>query len=130
MNILKKENWWIWLLLMFFSGGSDVFCLGALCDCFSKDAWYAKGRNWAIGFLCFLIPGLMMISIFYLQILCQTAAKLKVKGSEIYLSYYIWLLCLIVPIFGWILLIVMFIYLHIYIIVALHDGNGEVFIKE
>lgn len=71
-----------------------------------------------------------MISIFYLQILCQTAAKLKVKGSEIYLSYYIWLLCLIVPIFGWILLIVMFIYLHIYIIVALHDGNGEVFIKE
>lgn len=128
MKILKKENWWIWLLLMLFSSGSDIFVLGALTDCYDKEAWYAKWKNWLIGFLCFIIPGLVMIFIFHLQILCQAAAKLDVKGKEIYLSPYIWLLCLIIPILGWILFIVMFIYLHIYILVALYDGNGEKYI--
>lgn len=128
MKILKKENWWIWLLLMFFSSGSDIFVLGALTDCYSKDAWYANWKNWLIGFLCFIFPGLIMIGIFHLQILCQLAAKLNVKGKEIYLSPYIWLLFLIIPIFGWIMLIVMFIYLHIYILVALYEGNGETYI--
>lgn len=130
MKILKKENWWIWLLLMFFSGGSDVFSLGALLDCYDKNCWYAKGKNWLIGFLCFIFPGLIMVMIFHIQILCLTAAKLEVKGKEIYLSPYIWLLCLIIPIFGWIIMITMFIYLHIYILVALHDGNGEKYVKE
>lgn len=125
MKILKKENWWIWLLLMFFSGGSDVFSLGALLGCYNKDAWYAKGKNWLLGFLCLIFPGIIMIGIFHLQILCLSAAKLDVKGKEIYLSPYIWLLCLIIPFFGWIMFIVMFIYLHIYILIALHDGNGE-----
>lgn len=128
MDILKKQNWWIWLLLMFFSGGSDTFVLGALLDCYDKNAWYAKGKNWLLGFLCFIIPGLIMVAIFHLQILCQTAAKLGVKGTELYLSSYIWLICLIVPIVGWIAFIAMFIYLHIYILVALHDGNAEKYI--
>lgn len=130
MKILKKENWWIWLLLMFFSGGSDTFVLGALLDCYDKEAWYAKGKNWLIGFLCFIIPGIIMVFIFHIEILCQAAAKLKVKGSEIYLSPYIWLLLLIVPVFGWILFIVMFLYLHIYILVSLNKGNGEDYIEK
>ena len=128
MDILKKQNWWIWLLLMFFSVGSDTFVLGALLDCYDKNAWYAKGKNWLLGFLCFIVPGLIMIAIFHLQILCQTAAKLGVKGAELYLSSYIWLICLIVPIVGWIAFITMFIYLHIYILVALHNGNAEKYI--
>lgn len=125
MDILKKENWWIWLLLMFFSSGSDTFVLGALLGCYNKNAWYANWKNWLLGFSCFIFPGLVMIAIFYLQILCQTAAKLGVKGTELYLSSYIWLICLIVPIIGWIAFITMFIYLHIYILVALHGGNAE-----
>lgn len=129
MKILKKENWWIWLSLMFFSGGSDIFSLGALLDCYDKNSWYANGKNWLLGFLCFIFPGLIMIIIFHIQILCLTAAKLDVKGKEIYLSPYIWLLCIIVPILGWILAIVMFIYLHIYILVALHGGKGEKYVK-
>ena len=129
MKILKKENWWIWLLLMLFSSGSEIFVLGALLDCYNKNSWYAKWQNWLLGFACFLVPGLIMVMIFHIQILCQAAAKLNVKGMEIYLSPYIWLLCIIVPIIGWILMMTMFIYLHIYILVALHDGNGEKYIE-
>ena len=129
MEILRKQNWWVWLLLMFFSQGSDTFVLGALVNCYDKEAWYAKWQNWLIGFACFFVPGVITIGIFHIQILCQTAAKLQVKGYNFYLSPYIWLLFVIVPIIGWIVLIVMFVYLHIYIIVALHDGNGEQYIK-
>ena len=45
MEILKKENYWIWLLLFFFSGGSSNLVLGALLDVFDKNAWYAKPKN-------------------------------------------------------------------------------------
>ena len=130
MDILKKQNWWVWLLLMFFSLGSDTFVLAALLGCYNKGAWYAKGKNWLLGFACFIVPGLIMVSIFHIQMLCETTAKLGVKGHEIYMSSYIWLLCLIVPILGWIVAISMFIYLHIYILVALYNGNGNKYIKE
>lgn len=30
MKILKRENWWIWLLLTLFSQGSSTLVLGAL----------------------------------------------------------------------------------------------------
>ena len=42
MKILKRENWWIWLLLMLFSSGSSNIVLGALLDVYDKNAWYAN----------------------------------------------------------------------------------------
>lgn len=42
MYLLKRENWWIWLLLAFLSGGSSILVLGALLNIYKKDAWYAK----------------------------------------------------------------------------------------
>jgi len=39
MNILKKENWWIWLLLLLFSNGTSPLVLGALLNVYNKDAW-------------------------------------------------------------------------------------------
>ena len=48
MNILKKENWWIWLLLFLFSEGTSVLVLGAILDVFDKNAWYAKLKYWII----------------------------------------------------------------------------------
>ena len=42
MKILKKENWWIWLLLLLFSQGSSTFVLGALLDVYDKKEWYTK----------------------------------------------------------------------------------------
>lgn len=129
MNILKKENWWVWLLIFLFSNGTGMIVLGALLDVFDKNAWYVNWKYWLIGFLCFVFPVFIMASIFLIQIACKTAAKLDVPGKEIYLSPYIWAVLLIVPILGWILLSVMMIYITIWPIVMLYRGAGEKYIK-
>ena len=38
----------------------------------------------------------------------ETAKKLNVPGDEIYMTPYSWILCIIIPIIGWILLLVMY----------------------
>ena len=124
MNILKKENYWIWILLFFFSGGCSNVVLGALLDVFDKNAWYAKPKNWILGFVCLIIPFFVMMLVFYIEILSKTNAKLKTPGKEIYLSPYIWILYLIVPIIGWIIFLVQIIYLSIWPIVMIYKGNG------
>lgn len=129
MKILKQENWWVWLLLTLFSSGSSNLVLGALLDVYDKNAWYAKKKYWIIGLLCLFFPFTIMMMVLYLQITCQSAAKLGVKGSEYYLSPYVWLLLLIVPIIGWTLLIVLIIYLEIWTLVALYNGAGNKFAK-
>ncbi|MDD2377878.1 MAG: hypothetical protein PHD10_02415 [Bacilli bacterium] len=151
MKILKKENWWIWLMLLILSQTTSVLVLGALVDVYDKKSWYAKGKYWYWALLSVLIIFLlvpkslveslavalslsimipyMMVMVLYVQILCLTAAKLEVPGKEIYLSPYIWLLCLIVPILGWTMLVVMFIYLIIWTIVMLYRGAGEKYIN-
>lgn len=125
MELLKKENYWIWILLLLFSGGTSNIVLGALLDVYDKNAWYAKPRNWILGVVCFLFPALIMVSIFQIQIMCKVNAKLKTPGMEIYLSPYIWLTLLIVPVIGWILFAVLSIYLTIWPVIMLYKGNGE-----
>ena len=125
MKILKQENWWVWLLLFIFSQGASTFVLGALLDVYDKNAWYTKWYYWLIGLVCFVFPITVMIFVLLIQILCLTAAKLNVPGKEIYLSPYTWIVCLIVPIIGWIIFIVMLLYLEIWTIVMLYRGAGE-----
>lgn len=128
MKILKQENWWIWLLLFFFSGGTSTIVLGALLDVYNKDAWYAKWYYWVLGLICFIFPFYIMMIVFMLTISTKVAAKLNVPGSEIYLSPYVWILCLIIPFIGWALLVVMYLYIAIWTIVMLYRGNGEQYI--
>jgi uncharacterized membrane protein YhaH (DUF805 family) len=127
MKILKKENWWVWLLLLLFSQGSSNFVLGALLDVYDKKAWYTRWYIWVIG-LVLIIPFGVMITVFTLQILSKTAAKLDVKGSEYYLSPYIWIILIIIPFIGWIAFAALTLYLEIAILVKLHAGNGEKYI--
>ena len=170
MNILKKENWWIWLILAIFTGGSASLVLAALLGVYDKDAWYIRWTKKcskkiiiaAVAALIILfiystisiitldykeelvpseIPlSLSIVSLIYsaigiiatiftIQILAQTNAKLKTPGSEIYLSPYIWILCIIIPILGWIMLAVMLIYLSFWYIVMLYRGSGEKYIS-
>lgn len=129
MKILKRENWWIWLLLMLFSQGSSSLVLGALLDVYNKDAWYAKWQYWVIGAVCFVFPAAIMLSVFMIQILCQTAAKLEIPGKEIYLSPYMWILGVIIPFIGWFLVAAGIIYLEIYTLIALYRGNAEKYIN-
>lgn len=128
MNILKKENWWIWLLLMLFSNGTSTLVLGALLDVYDKNAWYTKWYYWVIGLL-FIFPFFIMIYIFQIEILCKTCAKLEVPGKELYLSPYLWLLGVIIPFLGWGMLGVANLYLIIYSLISLHQGKGEQYIK-
>jgi len=129
MKILKQENWWIWLLLMFFSSGSSNLVLGALLDVYDKNAWYAKGIYWLLGFLLFIFPFFIMIAVFTIQISAKTAARLNVAGKELYLSPYVWILCLIIPIIGWVMLLVMLCYIQIWTLVALYRGEGNKYAK-
>lgn len=130
MNLLKKENWWVWLLMMFFSNGASTFVLAALLNVYDKNAWYAKWQYWVIGVLLCFLPATIMVMIFSLEITCKTAAKLKVSGHELYLSPYVWILLFIIPIIGWILLAVMAVYIEIMTLVMLYRGAGEEYIKE
>ena len=127
MNLLKRENWWIWLILLLFSSGASPIVLGAMLNLFEKGAWYSKWYVWVIG-LILIIPFLIMIYVLYISITCKTAAKLEVKGYEYYLSPYIWMILMIIPFIGWIVFIILFIYLNIQIILKLKAGNAEKFI--
>ena len=127
MKILKRENWWIWILLTFFSSGSSTLVLGSLLDVYRKNAWYRKWYYWILG-LVFIIPFIIMMCMFYIEISCKTAAKLEVSGKEIYLSPYTWILCSIIPIIGWLIGIIMFIYIQVDIIYRIYLGNGEKYI--
>ena len=127
MKILKQENWWVWLLLTIFSSGSSTLVLGALLDTFNKKAWYAKWYYWVIG-LVTIVPFAIMAIIFYIQIMCLTASKLEVSGKELYLSPYIWLLCVILPVVGWIVGIIMIVYIQVDILYRLYLGNGKKYV--
>lgn len=68
------------------------------------------------------------VMVFFVQILCQTSAKLEVPGHEFYLSSYVWILCLIIPYIGWVFVPVMLLYLNIANIIMLYRGKGEKFL--
>ena len=164
MKLLEKENWWMWLILAFLSGGTSILVLGALLDIYDKEAWYYRRTKnlpkpiLIIGIFLFGIVSLisafalpyissldiakfspvisiiisvlsivyMIIEIalvvFQIQIVCGVNAKVGTPGSEIYLSPYIWILGLIIPIIGWIMLVVMALYLQIWYLVMLYRG--------
>lgn len=130
MDLLKRENWWIWLLLFIFSGGTSTIVLGALLNVYDKNAWYAKWYYWVIGFCCLIAPFAIMMTVLQIEMLCKTCAKLDVKGKECYLSPYLWILCLVIPFLGWVVLMVAVVYLEVMYLICLYRGNGEKYIKK
>lgn len=128
MNLLKKENWWVWLLLMLTAGSIGTIVLGALLDVYDKNAWYAKWKNWVIGLVLFIFPAMIMLTIFSIQISVLVAMKLNVQGKEIYGTPYIWILCIIVPIIGWLSMGAMMLWINVNILVSLYNGEGENYI--
>lgn len=129
MKVLSREYWWVWLLMLLFGGGMNVVMLGILLDIYQKDAWYAKGKYWLIGILCFFIPALIMMGIFCIESLCKVAAKLEVPYYDYYLSPYLWILLIIFPIIGWFFTGILLLYLNIMVLVKLYQGKGEKYSK-
>lgn len=130
MELLKKENWWLFLILYLTTGNLFVLFVGALLNIYDDKEWYAQSRNWLIALLLFIFPIFIMFAVFVITILTKVAAKLDVAGKEIYLSPYIWILCIIIPILGWIALIVMTLYLEIMILISLYNGKAEKYIRK
>lgn len=130
MQLLKKDYWFIWLLFYFITGSLAAFMfLGFLLNIYSSKSWYAKWQNWLLGLVSIIgIP--IMIIVFALETIIKIAAKLKVSGSEYYESPYIWILMVIIPIFGWMAFMITTLYLEIMILVALYEGKAEKFIKK
>lgn len=128
MNLLKRENYWFWIIMYFIGNGISMMVLGALLNVYDKDAWYANWKNWLIGLLLFVFPVFIMFAVFMIQITVTVAAKLNVPGKEIYLTPYFWIICLLIPIIGWFAMGALSLYLSIMIIIQLYNGEGEQYI--
>lgn len=122
MSLIKKENWWIWLLLFLFTFGTENIVLASILNLYKKDAWYTKWYYWVIASLCLLFPFFIMILVFEIESTVLVSKRLNISGSEIYGTPYTWILCLIVPVIGWALFFILFFYLNIEILIQLKKG--------
>ena len=126
MKVLKRENWWVWLFFTIITFGISNIFLAKCLDVVEDDKWYSNVTNWALGILLCIFPFFIMAVVFEIQMTVNASRKLCVTGETIYTSPYIWLIFLIIPVFGWILFIVMYLYLNIWIVIKLYEGRGEI----
>lgn len=129
MDFLKRENWWLCLLLNLLTGGIFYLVLAKLMDLYDKDAWYHNKWYWIFGTLCLVFPAFIMLMVFMIQMNSKVAANLELSGSSIYNTPYTWILFIIIPVLGWTLLIVMYTYIFFMPHYSLLKGKGEKFIK-
>ena len=123
--MLKKNKAIIWLLLSILTVNISVLFLGKLLNVYKKDAWYTKWYYWVLGLFFGIVPAIIMFFIFVLQTNIKVCEKLDVPGSNIYKYPYVWIGCIIVPVLGWTLFLVLVIYLYIMYIIRLFQGKGE-----
>lgn len=123
--MLKKENWFICFIMMIFTFGGYIFIPASQLNLFQKDKWYSNYKYWLFGTLALIFPVFIMLIVLVIEMTVEVAKKLKVDGSDIYTNPYIWIGLLIIPVVGWILFIVMYIYLQFYIIINVKEGVLE-----
>lgn len=126
MGLLKKENWLLNLIMMLSTFGGYIVIPAYLLKLFEKDKWYSNYKYWLFGTLLLLLPAIIMLVILIIQMTVKVANHLKIDGSYIYNNVYIWIGLLIVPLVGWCLFIVMYIYLHFSIIASIKKGTLEI----
>ncbi len=112
MKTLKKDAWPIYLILNILTLGLFTFYIAYKLDLYEKNAWYFRWYYWMLGFILGIIPGLVMLFVFLIKMACLVSEKLMVPGKEIYMLPYTWLVCAIVPVFGWALFVILYIYVH------------------
>ena len=128
MKILKKKYWLFCLILDIITLGLFTFYVARKMEIYDRNAWYSNGYYWMLGFLCGIIPGIVMFIVFYIEIGCKVCEGLLVPFENIYVYPYFWIVSLIIPIFGWTIFIIMVIYVHFWYIFYLKRGNGEVYL--
>lgn len=120
--MLKKENWFIYFIMMIFTFGGYIVIPASQLKLFQKDKWYSNYKYWLFGSLSLVFPVFIMLVILIIEMTVEVALKLKVDGSNIYGNPYVWIGLLIVPVVGWVLFLVMYIYLHFYIVINIKKG--------
>lgn len=123
--MLNGINWSNILLILIIIPVFFIFSLANKLKIYDKNAWYNKWQYWTFGTICLIFPVFILGLVFYIQILTKVAKKLEVPGSEIYSLPYSWILCIVIPVVGWILLIVMYIYLITWTILKTNGGKYE-----
>lgn len=123
--MLKKENWFIYFIMMIFTFGGYIIIPASQLKLFQKDKWYSNYKYWLFGALALFLPVFIMLVVLVIEMTVEVALKLKVDGSDIYGNPYVWISLLIVPVVGWVLFLVMYIYLHFYIVINIKKGVLE-----
>lgn len=123
--MLKKENWFIYFIMMIFTFGGYIIIPASQLRLFQKDKWYSNYKYWLFGALALFLPVIIMLVVLVIEMTVEVALKLKVDGSDIYGNPYVWIGLLIVPVIGWVLFLVMYIYLHFYIVINIKKGVLE-----
>ena len=123
--MLKKENWFIYFIMMIFTFGGYIIIPASQLRLFQKDKWYSNYKYWLFGALALFLPVIIMLVVLVIEMTVEVALKLKVDGSDIYGNPYVWISLLIVPVVGWVLFLVMYIYLHFYIVINIKKGVLE-----
>lgn len=119
-----KWNQFLYLILNVLTLGFFTFYVAYKLNLYEKDVWYSKWYYWVLAFLCGFLPGFILLLIFNIKMSCLVSSKLSVPGEEVYLYPYFWILCLVVPILGWSLFIVLYIYVHIWYVFLIKNWMG------
>lgn len=119
MISIMKKNIFLSMLMMIFIPIIPLIALASELDLLDEKAWYYKWQYWFIASICLILPVFALLIVFIIELLVKVADKLKVSGSYVYTSPYFWILGLIIPVVGWIILIVTYIYLIFSVPIAL-----------
>ena len=123
--VLKRNKAIIWLLLSIITCNISVLFLGKKLKVYDKNAWYTRWYYWVLGIFFGIFPAIVMLFIFIVQTNIKVCGKLDVPGYELYRYPYVWIGCLIVPILGWTIFLVLLIYLYVMYLIRLFQGKGE-----
>lgn len=129
MKLLKRKYSILWFVLSIITFNISNLFLGSLLDVYKEDAWYTKWYYWVLGVFFGIIPALVMLGILILQINVKIAMKFNVAGENIYGYPYVWIGCLIIPVLGWTIFIILALYIYVWIMIGLFSGKGEKYIK-
>ena len=129
MSLLKRENWFVYCIVTFFTSGLYTLALAYDLGLYEKGAWYTKWYNWVLGVLFFIYPAVLMFLILQIKLQIEVCKRLNVKGSSIYGYPYAWILCLIVPILGWAIFFFFLLHITYYPAVMIYKGEGEKLIR-
>lgn len=129
MKYLKKEKWFLCFILNILTFGMFTFYIAKKLNVYDKNAWYCNFSYWIISFLLGIVPALFLFIVFNIEISSKVCKKLSVPFEKYYSYPYIWILFLVVPVIGWSLFIVLYIYVHFWYVLYIKRGYGEKYKK-